>query len=230
MTVQPHPSADADPASLAELACERSNLYGFFAAVFSNEASDEMLELIKSPDFLEAFFDAGGQFDLEFLRRTNDQLREELAVEFSALFLGPGEHISPHESVQSSSGGGRLWGPETSGVKNFIEAAGFEYKNSYTGLPDHIGVEFEFMEQITKQESEAWRKQDFEAAVNVLDIEQTFMKIHLAAWAIEFCRKVTKMAEHPFYGQLAKLASEFLESEKDELPRRLKLASEKLVN
>jgi len=223
-------STAADSVSLAELAVECSNLYSFFAAVFSKEASDEMLGLIRSPEFLEAFFDAGGQFDLEFLRRPDNELREELAVEFTALFLGPGEHFSPHESIQSDGGGGRLCGQATTDVKNFIEAAGFEYKNNYTGLPDHIGVEFEFMEKVSKIEAEAWQKGDFETAAKTLDIEVQFMKDHLASWAIGFCRKVTKMANHPFYRELAKLASEFLEAEKDDLPRRLKLASEKALN
>ena len=223
-------SEATDPVSLADQAFESSNLYSFFAAVFSKEASSEMLDLIKSPDFLEAFFDAGGKFDLKLLRRPDDELIEELAVEFTALFLGPGEHISPHESVQTDGGKGRLWGPETSEVRNFIETAGFEYKTNYTGLPDHISVEFEFMEQISKREAEAWRKKDFKTAAAVLDVENKFMKIHLSAWAIEFCRKVGKMAKHPFYSELAKLASSFLEDEYDELPRRLKLAREYMVN
>ncbi len=223
-------SLSKEPVALAELAAESSSLYGFFARVFGQEVSEELLGLIRSPQFLEAFFDAGGKIDLEYLRRPENELREELAAEFAALFLGPGGHISPHESVQKEGGSGHLWGPETSEIVGLIEDAGLEIVANFTGLPDHISVELELMGETSKKEAEAWQKGDFETAAKYLVVEDNFMKIHLAEWAIGFCQKVYEQTEHPFYGGLAKLAAEFLEAEKQDIPRRLKLAREITIN
>jgi len=230
MTNMPVESHSKEPMALAELATESSSLFGFFATVFGEEASGELLELIRSPDFLEALFDAGGRIDLDFLRRSKVKLQEELAAEFAALFLGPGGHISPHESVQKEGGSGHLWGPETSDVINFIEAAGYEYKNQYSGIPDHISVEFEFMKEIASKEAKAWQYEDFQNAAKYLDIERQFMRRHLAAWAILFCNKVVMRAEHPFYSEFAKVAAEFLESENQDIPRRLEIADRMKYN
>ncbi|MDP6174976.1 MAG: molecular chaperone TorD family protein [Rhodospirillales bacterium] len=86
------------------------------------------------------------------------------AVEFTALFTGPGEHFSPHESVQLEGGTGELWGKEAVAVKSFIERAGFAYTEELHGLPDPISVEMEFLAQIMAQEGAAWREGDMEKA------------------------------------------------------------------
>ena len=204
---------------------ERSNLHGFLASIFRAELTSETLRHIKSPEFLEALRDAGVSLDAAFLEAPEDTLLEEMAVEFTALFLGPGGHISPHESVQRKGASGLLWGPETSAVKRFIEAAGFQYDPDFHGIPDHIGVELEFMKETTRLEAEAWEKDDRTAAANCLEFQRAFMAGHVLQWSFTFFGKVEETAQLPFYAEMAKLAADFMRSEEETIPARLREAT-----
>ena len=215
-----------DPENLARTAMERSNLHGFLATVFREELNAELLSRIRSDDFHGALGAAGAKLDTEFLGRPEGELLEQRAVEYTALFLGPGGHISPHESVHTSDpGGGSLWGKPTVEVKRFIEFAGFEYKESYHGLPDHISVELEFMADVVGREAAAWREDRRDRLRTCLEFEDRFMADHLAKWLPAFCRKVVERAELPFYREMAGLTADFLEAEKAEIAHRLKIVA-----
>lgn len=86
------------------------------------------------------------------------KLLEDLAIEYSRLFIGPGRHISPHESVHLKEEGGRglLWGEAAVKVKKFIEFSGLHYKPEYSGMPGHISVELEFMQIVTQKTGQNW--------------------------------------------------------------------------
>lgn len=213
-----------NPETLARTAIERQNLYGFLATIFREELTAELLGRIKSEAFRKALDEAGVELDAEFLERPEAELLEELAIEYTLLFLGPGGHISPHESVHVAGGGG-LWGEATVEVKKFIEYAGFAYDEDYHGLPDHISVELDFMADVAGQEAAAWEEGDVEAAANCLEFEDRFMNDHIGKWVFAFCRKVTERAEHPFYRRMARLAADFLEAEKQEIARRSAIAT-----
>ncbi len=153
----------------------------------------------------------------EFFILSEEKLVEDLAVEYSRLFLGPGKHISPHESIYR---GGEeeclLWGEAAVQVKRFLEASGFEYKSDYKGMPDHISVEFEFMQEVSGQEALAWEKNDENKALSCRKIGEQFIEEHLALWVPLFCEKIIKDAELSFYGELAKVTQYFVEIEYNE--------------
>ncbi len=200
----------------AEVAAQRSNIYGILAVIYREEASADLLMQIKDPHFIEALSNLGVHLEGEFLDMPEEKLIEDLAVEYSRLFLGPGRHISPHESVhlREGEGGGLLWGEATIKAKKFIESCGLEYKPEYSGMPDHIGVELEFMSESAKQEARAWEKKDVDRALYCQKIEKKFIEEHLAPWVPLFCDKVIKDAELSFYGEIAKLTKSFIEFER----------------
>ncbi len=213
---------DANQASpLAGTAVERGNLYGFLAAVFRHEVTAEELRKIRNPSFLNALAKSGAAFGSEFHKAPEAELLEELAVEYCALFLGPGGHISPHESVFRKGGGGQLMGPEANAVRRYIEAAGFTYDEGYNGFADHISVELEFMAELIKQEARAWREGDFERAHDCLGYEKEFLSNHLECWAFTFCEQVEQFSSVSFYRQIARLTGDFLKDEKLEIVKRL---------
>ena len=207
----------------AGTAMERSNLHGFLAAIFRQEVTKELLQQLKSPQFQDALSVAGVNLDADFLQGPEERLLEDLAVEYTALFLGPGGHISPHESVQIEPGSGLLWGPSTAEVRNFIEAAGFRYDPDFHGIPDHVSVELEFMKELTRLESVAWEKGNPDEARNCLEFQQEFLSTHLCRWIYTFCRKVEATAELPFYVEMARLTAAFIEAEEAEVQSRMEL-------
>lgn len=213
-------------AELARTVIEGSNLYGFLATIFREEMSAELLGHLRSPEIRDVLAEAGVEMGENFMEMPEEQLLGELGLEFTALFLGPGGHISPHESVHVEGGGGMLWGDETVAVRKYVQAAGFKYDDKFKGMPDHLCVELEFMAEVARQEGEAWKKGDRDKAANCLEFEQEFMTDHLATWVFEFCGKVMKKAQRPFYRDMAKLTSDFLKSEIDDIERRMDIATE----
>ncbi len=206
----------------ADEANHRSHIYGLLAMIFGQEVTSDFLRRIKDPQFLGVLSGLGIEFQSDFLEKPAEVLLEDLAVEYARLFLGPGQHISPHESVhhQIEEGKwGQLWGDSTVEVKKFIETTGLEYQTDYKGLPDHISVELEFMQQLTLREEQAWEEEDTDGAAYCRKIEEKFIIEHLMPWVPEFCDKIMQEAELPFYRDLAALTRNFIEFEKDEIKR-----------
>jgi TorA maturation chaperone TorD len=202
------------------VARQRSNIYGLLATVYRQEVTSDLLQQIKAPRFLEVVAELGLDLSSDFFQKPEEELLDELAVEYTRLFLGPGRHISPHESVhhpRDNAQGDQLWGESTVEVKAFIETAGLQYKSEYNGLPDHISVELEFMQQVTLREEQAWEEDDQDGAHYCLKIEKKFIEEHLARWIPIFGKKVIKEAELPFYQDMVTLTMNFIELEKEEI-------------
>lgn len=200
----------------AMMAEERGNLYGLLGMIYSSELTPGVLKHIKQPVFLKTLSDLGVQLEGEFLDKPEDELIEDLAVEYARLFLGPGNHISPHESVhheRDDGAWGSLWGASTVEVKNFIETAGVEYGKDYKGLPDHISVEFEFMRKVISKEGEALAEGNSDGALYCRKIEQKFMEEHLIKWVPKFCDMVMDWTDNPFYRGMAALTKDFIDEE-----------------
>ncbi len=197
---------------LADNATARSRIYALLANVFRAEPSEAFLSELKGPRFSGAFSDLDVDLGEEFSECPESRLREELAIEFTRLFLGPGRHISAHESIFAEVDGdsGGHWGAVTAEVKKFIEATGIEYEPQYDGLPDHISVELEFMGKLADWEADKWMKEDSENAKYCLNIQKKFIEEHLLNWVPAFCRQVIDSADKPFYREMARLTNEFL--------------------
>ena len=206
--------------NIKELAGSRSNIYGLLAAVYRQELTSELLQQMKEHRFQEILSTLGMELSNGFFKKPEKELLENLAVDYAYLFIGPGKHISPHESVHHKKEGvqsGQLWGELTAQVKKFIESSGLEYKSEYTGMPDHISVELEFMQHVVQREMQAWEADDDETARLCLKNEKKFVDEHLMGWIPVFCEKVIETAEVPFYREMARLTRSFIEFEKKEL-------------
>ena len=154
---------NTEKAQRMAVARQRSNIYGLLASVYRQEVTADLLHQVKDPQFLGVLSDLGIQLTSDFLQKPEEELLDELAVEFAGLFLGPGGHISPHESVHHQRSGGQcglIWGESTAEVKRCIESTGLSYNSEYSGLPDHISVEFAFMQQLTLKEDQAWGQEE----------------------------------------------------------------------
>lgn len=226
--VQPVVQADEpspDWATLTGEAEARCGIYRLLARVFRAEMDKEFVLFLRNPATVAALAAAGCDLDDDVLQTPASVLIDTMAVEYSALFLGPGGHIAPYESVQIvDDGGGSLNGPETVAVARYLEAAGFVYDGDYHGLPDHIGIELEFLASLTATEAQAWQNRDAQAARNSLTFQRDFMDRHLSKWAGKFFDQVIKRAEHPFYRAVSALGAAFLSRERTEVKQRLKAA------
>jgi TorA maturation chaperone TorD len=210
---------------LAKSAMERSRLYGLLATVFRREPSVEFLCHLRTPELIVALTGAGIDFGKEFGTRKFVDIADELAIEYTRLFLGPGKHISPHESVQLKRGSGILWGPETSAVQQSYRAAGFEIGEDETDIPDHLSVELDFLSLLTREESQSWTNQDHEQVSKILRLQHAFISRHLGKWAARFCTKLKEKAEYTYYPAFADLLRSYLSGEKMEIGIRVNFIS-----
>lgn len=209
---------------MAENASQRSNIYRFLAAVYHKEVSPELLRQIRDPQFMKALSEIGINFGDEFLSGSEDEIIQNLAVEYTKLFLGPGKHVAPFESVhheRADGDWGRLWGADTATVNRFIEATGLEFQSDYEGLPDHITVELELMQKVTSREAQAWEDEDEESALYCLQIEKRFIEEHLSEWIPVFCEKVIAEATMPFYQEVTEITRDFIELDEKEINKSL---------
>jgi len=203
----------------AESARFRSNIYGLLATVFRQEPSEALITELRDPRLSGVISDLGVDLGEVFYSTPENELRETLGLEFTRLFVGPDSHISAHESVfaEMDSGKGGLWGVRTVEVKNFIETTGLDYNPEFTGVPDHISVELEFMQRLTEWEADKWNQDDRENAEYCQSIQRMFLEQHLLPWAPQFCDVVIAQAEIPFYRAMSELAKNYLEVEQQSI-------------
>lgn len=209
----------------------RSNIYGFLASLFREEITAEHLRYLNDPDVKAILSEMGVQYDI-FSQKDQDELLEDLAVEYARLFLGPDKHISPHESIhhpRDDGDWGMHWGASTVEVKKFIESAGLEYKEEYSGMPDHVSVELEFMKEVAGREAQAMEEDDWEGALYCQKMEKKFICEHLIKWVPRFCDKIISQAEISFYGDLADITKKFITLELEEIDKSIS-ATEGHVN
>jgi len=205
----------------------RAQVYGLLAAVFRAEPDEVFLDKLKSSRFFRVFLEMGIDLGKEFNTTPSPQLAEDLAIEYARLFIGPGPHLSPHESIYVDDEGGKggLWGTVTVKVKKFIESAGLDYQTAFTGLPDHISVELEFMQKLASSEFENRTGGENSKADWCTGVQKKFIDEHLSRWAPEFCDQVSERTSEQFYCEMAKLAKNYLEFDRQLLAEKLNLAA-----
>ncbi|KKM09495.1 hypothetical protein SY88_17920 [Clostridiales bacterium PH28_bin88] len=214
-----------DHEKLAELAQQRNTIYGLLVLVYAKEPTLELLKKIKEPEFTQALAEFGVEVEEEFFYRSEHELLEDMVVEYTRLFIGPGKHISPHESVYvgpygtcgSEGGKGLLYGEATVQVQRLMAEWGYGYSADFRGIPDHIGIELQLMFLLTAREQEAWRSGDTGAACGFLEKERRFLAEHLVRWVPTFCGLVEKEAKLAFYRGMVRITREFILSDHDDV-------------
>jgi TorA maturation chaperone TorD len=203
--------SDAEKAALDQ---SRAALYHLLAMFYLQEPTPQRLGELKTAGFFTLAEKVGisfGEVDAE-----SEAFCEELAVEFTRLFIGHGQHISPYASVHRSDDkfAGQLWSETTAEVKRFIEHYGF--KISQPGLlPDHIGILFEFMNRLIRGEIEAEASGDEEAAGTSEETQLRFFADYIHPWVDRFLAEVRDADPAPFYHALVQLTDWFIEEERE---------------
>ncbi len=204
---------------LADSAKSRSDFYGLLTTIFREEPTEALIRELRGPRMLGALSKIGIDLGEAFYSEPESALAEALAVEFAHLFVGPGLHISAHESIFTEVDGnsGDLWGAKTVEVKKFIETTGLDYETKFTGLPDHVSVEFEFMQKLTQWEADQWTQADRQSAEYGLSVQRMFLEEHLLCWIPQLCDAITRRAEIPFYRVMADLTRNYMEFERQNI-------------
>ena len=204
-------------AARALAARRRADTYRLLADVLGAEPTAEMLDALRRPEAVKAFEALGVTFAAELDRMEADLGKdgavEEFACEYTRLFIGPGKHVGPYESLHRDDHPPGHWGPSTAEVKRFIEHHGLGYQEGFKGMPDHISVEFQFMAELAGTEADAVERGEDAEAKQAREIERVFHQEHISRWVPSFCDKVIEVARFGFYRDFARMAKSLCEVE-----------------
>ena len=224
--------ADEQQAARALASRRRADTYRFLADVFVAEPTAKMLDSLRRPEAVKAFETLGIAIADELNRMEadlgRDRLVEELEHEYTRLFIGPGKHVGPHESLHRDDHPPEHWGPSTAEVKRFIEHHGLGYAQGFQGMPDHISAEFQFVSMLADAEADAIEQAEDEKADQARKIQQTFQREHLVRWVPVFCDKVIELTNLGFYRDFARMSKAIVEVDAVELDAEELAAREEL--
>jgi putative dimethyl sulfoxide reductase chaperone len=204
----------------------RSRVYGFFSQAFLRGPSQQFLTgLIAeagAANLRDVFPDTAYQQELAQMRLEAREGRLTLdgaILDFEALFRVPGpRYLSPYESVyrsQTSSSRGCLCGPEAVAVEQFYLQEGLTPNAGFTELPDHVGVEMEFMAVLCRQAAEAMKTGDRASLKKYQHQQYCFFTEHVGAWVRLLAQCLASQAQTSLYRFLGNFLNLFLELEEN---------------
>jgi TorA maturation chaperone TorD len=219
---------DTNWQKFSQNAFRRSDTYWLLSSVYSQEPDESFIEHINSSS-LHQILAGGGRWDKGFWTQPVQKISEDLAVEYTRLFLGPKNHIPPFESLYNYKEGEvrQIWGSATVEVKRIIESSGLSFREDYGSIPDHICIEMEFMQKLVKKEAQLWEEQKYDSQLDrTIELEKKFIDEHLNIWIPDFCQKVMEASKMDFYRNFAEFTIDFIMNEKEEVENLLSFFAE----
>jgi TorA maturation chaperone TorD len=201
---------EAGPADLA-VEASRSRVYSLLSALFLKEATPDLLAVLTGEEVAEALWELGSDMGRILHGPQPADLLEELAEEYAALFIVPGG-LPPYESVRLH---GMLNQKPAWETEEFYRRCGLVIREESGILPDHLGMELEFMGYLAGKEADARLNREEQAAGQWLGLQSEFFREHLDGWAFGFLEDLRRYAAHPFYKEIGSLTARFLEVEKE---------------
>ncbi len=174
---------------------QRVFIYAFLSRVFSDVLDKQFIEdLVQNQQLLQII----GEESVNYFKfRDLKEVEEELNVDFSSMFL---LHTQPIESFVLDAKQEALVGLQNP-VMEFYFRNGFEIDMNQTDIlaPDHLGIEFGFMQTLVFRDEVKPQKE--------------FLETHLLKWVIPYLIGMKSMAITPFYREVFDFTVEFLLSE-----------------
>ena len=204
----------------------RRMVYGFFSQAFLRGPSRQFLESLVSDEGManlrEIFPEAAYRQELAQVgleAREGILTLEEAVLDFEALFRIPSpRYLSPYESVYRAQGAGgrcRLCGPEAAAVERLYLEEGLGPNTGFIELPDHVGVELEFMAYLCGKALEAMRAGDHALLVEYRRRQQHFFGEHLQPWVGLMAERLACQAQTSLYRFLGNFLNLFLALEEN---------------
>lgn len=206
-------------AEITITAGERAETYRFFAGLCLKPPSDSLVAIIRDRSIVTVMkIDKGSKGHAEmqsFIDKAAGipDLKNELEAGHTALFALP-SGVLPHEAVFLDKEM-RLGGKVTVSVRQFYEKAGAEILNGCIEMPDHLGIELEFMAFMCRMEAELRMKKDLSALQKSIELQVGFLGEHLLKWANQCCEKIIEKTSSGFYSAVAYLIMDFLKDEEE---------------
>jgi TorA maturation chaperone TorD len=166
----PITAGDVIESATPDMAQTRSCVYRLLAAVLMKELTSGLLAALRSEDVADALEELEPSIRRFVEDSEPEKLLNDLAEEYAALFLVPGG-IPPYESVRLH---GMLNQKPSWEVEEFYRKCGLVVREECRILPDHLGMELDFMGYLAEKEAEARRNKEEEQAAMWLGLQGEF--------------------------------------------------------
>lgn len=210
-------------ARLTDLNRARGDVYAFLGSAFLSPPTEQTLSALGGEDFLAGAAELFGAETLEPLRQyagaagQTAELQRQAQQEFMNLFKVPGgQYITPYESVfcDARDVGGRqvkglLMGQSAVNVRKWYKLAAVEISDDYKDLPDHIGLELNFLAHLCGKEQEFAAAGDQKRLTRAWEIERDFLAAHVVSWATPLRDKLYDKSQHAYFRTVMDLLVEF---------------------
>ncbi len=206
---------------------ERQEMYRFLAGLFLRPPTAALLALLGEGGAVALFPAEDEASPSPWMREVSTFCEEikampdpvgEMEAEHTALFVLP-SGVLPHEAVYVDEKK-RLGGRVTMAVARFYEEAVIEMSGECIEMPDHLGMELEFMARLCGLEKLFREEADLISSQVSLTLQKEFMNRHLGCWARQCCEEVMNKAGYGFYRAVAQLTLAFLAAEEEYLGLR----------
>lgn len=182
-----------------------SGTYRLVARLWLCELDRDLLQKLGSPPLRDAFVEAGGILPAG----DEEQVVEQLAVDYCRLLVGPRDHLPPYQSVWQSS---RLESDWAASMQTFIQVAGYDTGGLPRGMMlDHLAVQLDVLGHILGEISA--RQAEPEILGSLSELAYVFFATHLT-WPTELLSAAAQRAGTDFYRSAVLLTRNLLDSEK----------------
>lgn len=190
----------------------RAHWYRLLAGVFAEEPQAPFLRELRSQACIEALAEVGVSFGEDFLATGEEKLLEDLAAEYTMLFVAPGG-FPPVESVRLQGGYRQSAFNE---VRDAYAAEGFNVQSGrFAIFDDHLVAQMQFVAALLERQAEALAAAEEQEARRLEKTVKRFWMKHLGRWCRGYAQLVEEAAEHSFYREMARLLDAFVTAELD---------------
>jgi putative dimethyl sulfoxide reductase chaperone len=198
----------------------RINYYGLISRLMISEVDSEFINTIEANEILMDMMPNFRDWSKKKELSQDELISGYYNADFASMFL---MHMVPYESFYTrddqmiESGGDNP-------VVALYNALDFRVETSLARVvsADHIGVELEFMYMLNDALKKALDEDDKSGAVEILTIQQGFLKDHLLNWSPLFLINVKKESRTPLYHDGAEFTLEFLLSDYEYISNAIK--------
>jgi TorA maturation chaperone TorD len=203
----------------------QSGLFRLLARTLEYEVDEAFLERLRG-ELREPLAESDAEVPDDIVSGDPKIVIENLAVEYTALFVQPGA-ISPYASVFET---GSMFQEQCDRAARWYQENGFTFKHRFSGeFPDHAGTMLAFVSALFEREAEALEKEDEEGAESIRQARERFLIEEIGGWMPGWCKVAAQAAQHSFYERMLRLTERVLWDELTQAvpPRRMRELTEK---
>ncbi|AHF08164.1 TorD/DmsD family molecular chaperone [Desulfitobacterium metallireducens] len=196
-------------------------VYDILRRTFLEEPTKEFLNLIMDKEFTEEFPFAEENEEIHegiaqiavFLQEHDLKSEKEyndLLWDYTRLFIGPDKLPAPLWESAYLNKERLLFQEQTLKVRHAYLEYQFLPKYFRQEADDHLGLELDFMYQLSELSLNYLQHQDFMGLRKVLTDQKTFLQEHLLKWVPELTAKILDSSNLSFYPGMAKILNGYL--------------------